>query len=154
MIPVVSQRGEGPTPLMLGAHMFRSTGFSFTGLQRETHTEWSSIDVTGREQALHWTGPKGQDMTIKGALFPVEFGGLATLDRLRADQAAGRVMPLVTGSGHVLGLYVVESVSEDMSHHTGDGSPRKVDYTIKLKRATGGGSGLAGIAAQMLDLFA
>lgn len=145
--------GEGGTPLMLGAHSFRVQGFGFTGLQRETHTEWSSVDVTGREAALHWTGPKSQDITIKGALFPVAHGGLSTLDRLRADQSQGRVMPLVTGAGHVLGTYVVESISEDMSNHTSDASPRKVEYTIKLKRSGASQAGLAGLVSQMLSLW-
>jgi phage protein U len=153
MILTNAQSGEGPVPLMLGPHLFRGLAPGFTGLQRETHTEWSAIEVTGREQALHWTGPKGQDLTIKGVVFPVAYGGLAVLDRMRADSTSGRAMPLVTGAGHVLGIYVIESISEDMSTHTADGSPRKVDYTIKLKRGSGSVSSLAGIARQMLDFW-
>lgn len=138
------------TPLMLGGHAFQAVGFSFSELARETDADWSKIEVTGREAALHWTGPKSQDITIKGAIFPLALGGLDSLDALRADASAGKVLTLVTGGGATLGRYVVEKVSEEMSHITAAGTPQKVGHTIKLRRADGGGGSAGGIFAGLL----
>ena len=137
------------TPLMLGGHAFQAVGFSFSDLSRETEADWAKIEVVGRESALHWTGPKGQDMTIKGAIFPRSLGGMASLDALRADASAGRVMTLVTGAGDVLGRYVLEKVSEEMTHLGPDATPGKVAHTLKLRRASGpsGGGSFDGVVA-------
>jgi phage protein U len=140
---------------MLGGHAFTAGGgFSFTELSRETDAEWSKIEVTGREAALHWTGPKSQDITIKGVLFPVALGGLGELDGLRADCSAGKVMTLVTGAGDNLGRYVLEKVSEEMSQHSADASPGKVSYTLKLRRASGAGGGFGGGIGGLLGSLA
>jgi uncharacterized protein len=138
-----------PTVLMLGGHAFQAVGFGFKSLDRETEVDWAKIEVTGRETALHWTGPKGQEIKIEGAIFPVALGGLGTLDKLRADHSSGRVMMLVTGAGDVLGKYVGDGkISEKMKRLTADASPEHVEYTISLRRAGGsvGGLGLAGLS--------
>ncbi|MGE8942712.1 phage tail protein [Leptospira interrogans] len=131
----------GPTPMSLGGHAFRALGFSLTDLSRNLQTPWSELEVAARFDALHWTGPKSETVSIRGVLFPEEWGGLSTLERLRSSAAAGSVMSLVTGGGQILGRYVLVSISEDRSFLDARGVPRRDAYTLELKLYTQTGIG-------------
>lgn len=146
---------SGPTPMTLGPYAFQALGFSYAGLARKLDTSWSSIDVAGRMEALHWLGPKSEEIDIKGCLFPESWGGQGTLDAIRSASLAGAVLPLITGDGNVLGLYAIQHIDEDRSHHDRFGQPRKNTYTIKLKAvaSTGIGGLFAGIAGAISGLF-
>jgi len=127
----------GPTPMALGGHAFHAHGFGFTGLNRQLDTGWAELDVAMRFDALHWTGPKGETVSIKGVLFPQEFGGLDTLESLRRAAQNGEPMQLVSARGQVFGRYVVVSIDEDRSLHDAVGQPMRNAYSLQLKRYTG-----------------
>ena len=57
---------------------------------------------------------------------------LRTLRRMAAD---GKAWGLVTGAGEDLGAWIIETVTEDQSHIAGDGTPRRIDFTVTLKYA-------------------
>ncbi len=132
-----SSLGPGPTPMALGRHKFTAIGFHFHELARSLETPWAEIEVAQRMEALHWTGPKSETVTIKGVLFPQEFGGLSTLAALMGDAKAGRIMHLATRDGHLEGRFVVTHVEAEGSLLTDVGTPRKSTYSIKLKRYGG-----------------
>lgn len=142
----------GPTPIALGPYHFQALGFHMTDLTRDLQTPWAEIDVAMRFDALHWTGPKSDAVTIKGVLFPQEFGGLASLNGIAAAARAGRPLTLVTGAGDVGGHFVVVSVSEDWGFIDARGRPHRDAYQIQLRRYTGA-SGLGGILAALTRLF-
>jgi phage protein U len=142
----------GPTPIALGPYQFQALGFGMTDLNRDLQTPWAEIDVAMRFDALHWTGPKSDSVTIKGVLFPQEFGGLAALNGIAAAARAGRPLTLVTGAGDVGGRFVVVSVSEDWSYIDARGRPRRDAYQIQLRRYAGA-SGLGGILGALTRLF-
>ncbi len=132
---------QGPTPMALGPLAFRALGFSFQDVSRELDTSWAEIEVVDRLNALQWTGPKSDDVTISGVLFPEEFGGLETLEGLRRAALAGRPLMLVTVAGDVRGSHVIQSISEDRSLHTRTALPRRNAYRLSLTRYTAGAAG-------------
>jgi phage protein U len=134
----------GPMPMALGPYAFEALGFSFEEQARRVDTSWATVDVAYRLDALHWTGPKSDQFTIRGCLFPEAFGGQASLDGLIAASYAGRPLMLVTRSGNIGGLHVIQSIEQTRSHIRGDGLARKVTYSITLRRYGGviGASGL------------
>ena len=134
----------GPTPIALGQFQFQALGFHMSELTRDLQTPWAELDVAMRFDALHWTGPKSDGVTIKGVLFPEEFGGLGTLHGLAAAARSGRPLTLVTGAGDVGGRFVVTSINEDWSCIDAAGRPRRDAFQIQLRRYTGG-SGVGGI---------
>lgn len=142
----------GPTPIALGPYRFQALGFHMSDLSRDLQTPWAEIDVAMRMDALHWTGPKSDSATIRGVLFPNEFGGLGTLNGIAAAAKAGRPLTLVTGAGDVGGRFVVVSVSEDWGFIDRFGRPRRDAYQIQLRRYTGAG-GFGGILAALTRLF-
>lgn len=130
--------------MALGGFVFRALGFSFEGQGRGLETPWAEIEVAGRDDALQWTGPKGETFSIKGVIFDPEFGGQETLDGLRSAARAGQPLMLVTRAGRVMGRHVVISVSEDRSYIHASGQAGLNRYTIDLKRYRGAAGGLGG----------
>ena len=124
----------GPTPIALGAFQFQALGFSLQDLSRNLETPWSEIETAMRLNALHWTGPKADTVTIKGVLFPEEFGGMGSLTGLSAAAKAGVPLMLATGGGDIGGLFVVMGITEDWSFIDAQGSPRRNAYQITLRR--------------------
>ncbi len=66
---------SGPVTMALGPFMFRSHGFGYTDVSRKLDTTWAEIETAGRLNALQWTGPRSEVVTINGVLFPAEWGG-------------------------------------------------------------------------------
>lgn len=125
-------------PMCLGPFMFHSLRFGYNGLGRELSTRWADVATVGGLNRMQWTGGDDDLTTIEGVLFPHEFGGLAVLEGLRAAAMAGSVLPLITLSGNVYGLHVIEGVSEDQTYHTAMGLPRMDVFRIQLRRYMGG----------------
>lgn len=126
--------GQSAAPMALGEHMFRALGFAFQGQQIDVQTPWAELAVADGLDSLQWMGPKSETVTIKGVLFPEEWGGLDTLDAVKKDAKSGKELELVTGAGLVKGLHVIFAVREDRSFVAADGSPRRDAYEIVLRR--------------------
>lgn len=140
----------GPVSMALGPFAFEAMGFGYDGLQRRLDTPWAEVEIAGAMDALQWTGPKADTVTIKGVLFPREFGGQASLDGLAAAAEAGQPMMFVSGSaaaGRIYGYHVVEAIDEDRSYIDAAGAARRNAYQIRLRRYDGPAPAPGGIAA-------
>ena len=135
--------------MMLGPFAFASYGFGYTGVQRRVNTPWADIAVAQDLNQQQWTGPTGEEITIRGVLFPAEFP--ASLAGLAAAANAGTVLMFVSGdadAGLIHGRFTLQSIDEDRSFHDAAGRAWRNAYTLTLKRYGGlsgasGGSGLA-----------
>jgi phage protein U len=125
--------------MALGPFQFRALGFGFTERDDDVETPWAEIELANRIDQQHWVGPKSQGETIKGVLFPEEYGGVETLRGLKRAAWAGTPLMLVTFAGDVHGLFVVHAVKSENSLGKADGSARRVSYTITIKRIDQGG---------------
>lgn len=145
----------GPTPMALGPYQFEAIGFGFNEISGSLETPWTEVEVAMRMEALHWVGPKKQTETIKGALFPAEFGGQSSLDGLKAAAKRGQVLTLATRDGGIHGRYVIQGIEEDRTSVNANGTPRKNAYQIKLqlKDDAGGANLFAGLAGAIGSFF-
>lgn len=128
---------SGPVAMMLGDFGFESLGFGYQGLTRRIQTPWVDVQVAQTLNQQQWTGPTSEEVTISGALFPVQFGGQESLDGIIAAANAGTPMMLVSGSaqaGKIHGMFTVQGVDEDRSFHDRFGQAHKNTYSIALKR--------------------
>lgn len=122
---------------------------SFETITREMQASVPSQPRIGRDNAMQFTGPGEETISIHGRMFPYIFGGLSTLDALRDALRAGKPMMLVmfspnmteesativpdqTYSGKKVGNYMLRSVKRQDYLYTSDGLPMKVDFTIEL----------------------
>ncbi len=146
----------GPVVMMLGGYAFEAHGFGFDGLRRQLDTSWAEIEVAQALNALQWTGPKSDQVTISGVLFPVEFGGQASLSGLTAAALAGEKLMFVSGTGaagQIHGYFTIQSISEDRGFIDRNGSPRRNAYSIDLKRYGGNQATMQTLIGSLLSLF-
>ncbi|KEP69638.1 tail protein [Thioclava dalianensis] len=128
----------GPVTMALGPFMFHAHGFGYTGVGRKLDTSWAEIETAGRFNALQWTGPRSEVVTITGVLFPKEFGGAGTLESVRLAATSGVPLMLVSLGGKVFGSHAIQKIDEDRAFHDRFGAPGRNAYTIEVKRLGAG----------------
>lgn len=125
-------------PLMaLGLFTFGLKTAPFDTLRRTTSQRWASNNRVGRGPGHQWVGPGEDSITLEGVLMPELTGGTVNLDKLREMAATGKAWILVSGTGEQMGKWFIESVEESRSHHAGPGLPRRIGFTLQLKRYWG-----------------
>jgi phage protein U len=116
---------------------------NFETIQRDVQYTWTSADRLSRDPAMQFTGPGEDNISIDGRMYPYHFGGLSTIERMRAAGRAGKPMILVrfypltdpTGYGaEAIGNYVIKRVRTAESRISVDGIARKIDFTLELQR--------------------
>lgn len=129
---------SGPVTMALGPFMFRAHGFGYTGVGRKLDTTWAELETAGRLNALQWTGPRSETVTINGVLFPREFGGATTLEGVRLAAKSGIPLMLVSLGGKVFGSHAIQKVEEDRAYHDRIGTPGRNAYSIEVRRIGAG----------------
>ena len=129
---------SGPVTMALGPFMFRAHGFGYTDVRRQLDTTWAEIETAGRLNALQWTGPRSEAITISGVLFPAEWGGSGTLEGVRLAAKNGIPLMMVSLGGMVFGSHAIQKIDEDRSYHDRFSVPGKIAYAIELKRIGSG----------------
>lgn len=120
--------------LALGLFVFMRQTLPFQTMQRDTEYRWPSNSRIGKRDAFQFLGPGEESITLAGVLYPELTGGKLTLTTLRLMAEEGRAWPLLDGNGLIYGLYVINNVSDTGSVFFSDGTPRKIDFTLKLTR--------------------
>jgi phage protein U len=149
--------------MALGPFAFEAIGFGYDGVSRKVQTPWADVQVAQSLNQQQWTGPTSEEITIKGVLFPAEFGGQSSLSGIVSAAMGGTPLMLVSGDadeGLIHGTFTIQSVDEDRSSHNNRGTARRNAYTISLKRYADGdpaGFDLSGaigsIVAPIVNLF-
>lgn len=120
--------------MQLGAFQFGIATAAYRELSRSTELRWASVDRFGQRPALQFTGPGEETLDLPGVIYPEWRGGFGQLDAMRALAGKGKPMRLVDGTGASLGQWVITKVDEKQSVFAGQGKPRKVEFSLSLKR--------------------
>jgi phage protein U len=123
----------GDVMLALGDFQFGLNTAAFQEFSRSTEQRWSAQDVFGQLAALQHTGPGQETITLPGVILPEFRGSAGQIDRLRALAADAVPVPLITGTGRILGEYVIERVEERQSVFAAAGLARKIEFTVTLR---------------------
>jgi uncharacterized protein len=116
---------------------------NFETIQRDAQYTWTSADRLSRDPAMQFTGPGEDNISIQGRMFPYHFGGLSTIERMRAAGRAGKPMilvrfyPLTDPDGYgseVIGNYVIKRVQTVESKIGVIGVAHKIDFTLEIQR--------------------
>lgn len=122
-------------PLMsLGLFAFQIQTAPFETLKRSTAQRWESKNRVGQGPAWQWAGQGDDTITIDGTLAPEISGGPENLDKLREMAATGKAWILTAGTGEVLGPWFIANVEESRSHLLSNGQPRKITFSLTLRR--------------------
>ena len=120
--------------LALGMFVFSLSTAAYQELQRQTDWRHASNNRVGAAPARQFMGRGDDAITLPGIIFPELAGTTLSLDALRLMANTGKAWPLVEGSGRIYGLWVIESLSETKTLFFRDGTPRRIEFTLSLKR--------------------
>lgn len=120
--------------LILGGFPFMLETAPFQSLARSSGWNWPEQQVIGSTPALQYTGKQAETVTLTGMLCPELTGDRSSLESLRLLADLGRPLPLVSGTGLFMGLWVIEELQQDEDVHFADGVPRRMMFTLSLKK--------------------
>lgn len=123
------------TMMCLGRYTFGLQSTAYQSLQRQTQYKHGALSRVGALDAWQTLGPGTDTITLTGVVKPPETGRIASLRELRDMADQGGDYMLVDGNGAVYGAYFIDSLNEHQRDHFGDGTPRRIDFTLVLKRS-------------------
>lgn len=139
--------------MALGQFVFSLPTLSFDEVRRQCTWRHPTNERVGAMPARQFVGPGEDTVTIAGVLVPLIAGRLGSIAELRAMADTGKAFALVGGTGEVFGAYVIESLDEGRSMLMGDGSPRRIEFSLTLQRKPDDQAEAAGGAEPGADYF-
>lgn len=121
--------------MTLGMFVFELATMPYQEMQNQLGWRHPSTSRVGVRPARQFLGPDDETVTLSGVLLPEFTGGKPSLKIVRAMGDQGQSWPLIDGSdGEILGLFVIESLATTHSVFFADGTPRRIEFTLTLKR--------------------
>lgn len=120
--------------LTLGTFKFGISTAAYESLTRSAAYLWPEQPVVGSVPVLQFTGQEAQTISMRGTIYPTRTGNPWEVGNLRALASRGIPLFLVAGTGRVFGRWVITNVSEVHARTFGDGTPRKVEFDLTLKK--------------------
>lgn len=133
--------------LIWGDYTFSSGRASYEELTHRWGGRWAKTPVFGRRPPGQYLGPEDEPLILRGAIFPADMG-IGSFQQILAMQkaaGAGAVDYLFLGDGSVMGLFRLEELEYRESNLLNDGTPQKVEYTLKFSAADDFGGALFAI---------
>jgi phage protein U len=88
----------------------------------------------GAPPATQFAGKDADKLKLSGELYPGLTGGAVKLGELREMADAGDAYTLIDGQFHNLGEYVIEKISVTRTDFLPNGTARRIEFSIELKR--------------------
>ncbi len=132
--------------LALGMFVFSLHTAAYQEMQRQTDWRHPSSSRVGAQPARQFLGRGDDAITLPGVILPELAGSALSLDALRLMADTGKAWPMVEGSGRIYGLWVIESLSETRTLFFRDGTPRRIEFSLSLKRIDDGLVDMLGVA--------
>jgi phage protein U len=120
--------------LALGPFAFGMSTAAYDKLQRSMQFKHAAAVRVGQRDAYQKLGPGEESITISGVVAPEVTGSLSSITELEDMGRGGEAYVLVDGAGYVYGVYHIDSLQTDQSDHVGDGTPRRVGFSLTLTR--------------------
>lgn len=130
----------------LGLFVFIMRTIPFNQYSRSQSWRHPNQSTVGTMPPAQFTGKDPEELTIEAELRPEVTGGILSIDILRKMAETGRPYPLITGSGKIIGSFVITGIQERGSRLNEDGSPRAIAFTLNLKKVSDSPLGLEGAA--------
>ncbi|MCI4001383.1 phage tail protein [Dickeya dianthicola] len=123
--------------MALGLFVFGLQTVPYQELQRQRNWRHVTNSRIGQRPSWQFIGPDSDTLTLQGVLLPEITGGRLSLLMLEKMAESGKAWSLIEGTGTIYGMYVIESLSETRTLFFFNGSARRIEFTITLKRVDG-----------------
>ncbi len=123
-----------PVMLTLGVFVFKLDTLPYQEFQRQVKWRHPTNSRVGAVPGSQFLGKDNDTITLSGVLLPEITGGTISLALLETMADQGQAWPLIEGTGHVYGMFVVESLSTTRSLFFKDGAARRIEFQLTLKR--------------------
>jgi len=120
--------------MSLGQFVFSLPTLAYHEFQRQMEWKHPATSRVGERDAHQYVGKGDETINLTGWIAPGFNGNLDSLAELCSMADKGDAYVLVEGTGRVYGEFVITNMTEGKSVFLEDGYPRKVDFTVSLKR--------------------
>jgi phage protein U len=122
------------TMMRLGSYKFCIYTAAYQELNRTTNYKWGEQAVFGDWDNLQFLGPGEDTQSLTGVVYPEFKGGTGQIDELRTLAATGIPQLLISGTGKILGYWVINSITEGQTKFAAFGVPRRQEFTINMRK--------------------
>ena len=120
--------------MVLGLFVFERRTLPYQSMIFTKGYRWASNDRIGKPKAWQYLGEGETSFSLSGLLYPELTGGRLSLKALELMAKEGRGWPLIDGTGIIHGMFIIEKVTHTHSDFYSDGTARKINFTLELKR--------------------
>jgi len=120
--------------MILGMMVFERRTLPYQTMTRNSDYRWASGSRVGTRPTLQFLGVGEESIKLSGELRPEITGGVISLFLLEQMAQQGRAWPLLGGNGMPYGMFVITSVNDTHTDFLQNGSARKINFDITLKR--------------------
>jgi len=120
--------------LSLGSFVFGMATAAFQQLQRSRQWKHAPMQRVGARDSTQFLGPGDDLINLDGVLSPAIAGTKQSLRDLAKLADAGTSYVLVDGTGFCYGSFVIESMQETKTVFFDDGTPRRTEFALGLRR--------------------
>jgi phage protein U len=106
----------------------------FKELQRQRNWKHRTSSRVGSRDASQFTGAGDDTITLNGLVAPETIGSVASIKELATMGDTGDAYVLVDGIGNVYGAFIIDGLNETQTYHTAEGIPRRIEFSLTLKR--------------------
>lgn len=138
--------------MILGMFPFSIPTAAYQQLQRSTNWRHPSNSRVGDLPAYQFLGRGEDTISLEGSIVP-EFGSQMSITALRTMGDTGKAFPLISGTGKVLGLYLINDLQETQTIFFKNGLPRKIEFSLKLIQAQKSGTLIGNTAGKLIGLL-
>lgn len=122
------------TMMRLGSFSFGINTAAYNDLRRTTEYKWAAQERFGQRDAMQFTGPGTDSISLSGIILTAYRGGTGQLDILRELADSGEPQTLISGLGSVMGRWIIEGVEEGQDVFAAAGMPRRQSFNVRLKK--------------------
>lgn len=137
--------------MALGMFVFMLQTVPYQDFQHQMAWRHPSNARFGLRPVSQFLGPDEESITLSGVLYPELTGGKASLMALQLMAETGNAWSLIEGNGAIHGMFVIENLSRTKSLFFSDGSARKIEFTLTLKRTDESLKEMFGDLSQQFD---
>lgn len=120
--------------MSLGTFVFATDTVTYQAISRKRDWNFTEKGRFAAREAIQFTSIGADTIILSGVIYTGKFGHLSAIEDLAKLADSGEQHPLIDSSGVKIGEFIIKSLGDDGSYLLDNGKPRKVDFTIEIKR--------------------